>query len=396
MKKLENAFKVAEHTDAMLAFWDKDLVCRFANSSYIKWFGMSPADMIDRITLPVLLGPLYEQNFPFINNALQGKVQVFERDIQLPNGELKNTIATYTPEIRDGVVIGFYAHVADVTPVKNESIKVKEYVEDYTGMTVGHNYLNGVEHTLRTSLFTKFPGLQVLAKQYFISPTKLKKDFKARYNSTIFSYYRALQMQVADKYIREKIYSKKQLAEMFGFDNQSNFANCYKKYTAGKTYLKPLERSFYGVIGDPGIETAHSKSEISLPPDSIKWEEEYKRLADQFKVIRECFEHLHIGTWERNFETSQTTWNSAAKEILELPPEFEPNMTPALHFYKEGGTREFAKKCLHEAFTTGKNFDFQAQLITARGNEKTVRVSGFCQFENNACKKMYGTFQEIF
>jgi len=104
---------------------------------------------------------------------------------------------------------------------------------------------------------------------------------------------------------------------------------------------------------------------------------------------------LHIGTWERNFETSQTTWNSVAKEILELPPEFEPNMTPALHFYKEGVTRELAKKCLHEAFTTGKSFDFQAQLITARGNEKTVRVSGFCQFENNACTKMYGTFQEI-
>ncbi len=390
MKKLENAFKVAEHTDAMLAYWDKDLVCRFANSSYIKWFGMSPADMIDKMTLPVLLGPLYEKNVHYIKRALQGKRQVFERDIQLPGGDVKTTIATYTPEIVEGKVMGFYAHVADISPVKNESI-IREYVVDYPGMTVGHNYLNGIEHTLRSSIFTKFPGLQ--AKQFFVSPTKLKKDFKAQYNNTIFWYYRSLQMQVAEKYIQGKIYSKKQLAEMFEFDNVSNFSNRYKKYISEKANALPGVLS--STAANPGILPITPQRPIFTPSFSNNHQEDNNQLVEKIEFMQQCFAQLQIGTWERNFETSETIWNKMARQILELPADFEPDFTPHLHFYKEGKDRELAQKCLHEAYIHGKSFDFTARLITARGTEKNVRVLGFCHFEKNVCKKMCGTFQEI-
>ena len=380
MKKLENALEVAEHTDAMLAFWDKDLVCRFANASYLKWFGLSPSDMIDKMTLPELLGPLYQQNFPYINKALQGKLQIFERDITLPNGETKNTIATYTPKIKQGIVTGFYAHVADITPVRNESLKITAEAEDFFAMSVSHNYLNGVENLLRSSIFTKFPGIPALANQFFISPTKLKTDFKARYQCTIFSFYRSLQMQVADKYIKGKVYSKNQLAEMFGFDNVSNFSSCYRKY----------------ILQNPSPQSAEpTKEEVIAKGSTGNWEEAYKKLADQLVLLQQYNRHLHIGTWERNFETSLTVWDEVSKGILELPVDFEPDMTPAFNFYKIGPDRELAKKSLQEAFTLGKSFDFTAVIITALGNEKKIRVLGFALFENRVCKKIYGIFQEL-
>lgn len=40
------ATMVTNHIDAMVAYWDKNLVCRFANASYLKWFGKSQEDMI--------------------------------------------------------------------------------------------------------------------------------------------------------------------------------------------------------------------------------------------------------------------------------------------------------------------------------------------------------------
>jgi hypothetical protein len=44
---------------------------------------------------------------------------VFERTIPRPDGDgARESLATYTPDIVDGVVRGFFVHVADVTPMK--------------------------------------------------------------------------------------------------------------------------------------------------------------------------------------------------------------------------------------------------------------------------------------
>ena len=109
---------VANHISAMLAYWDKDQVCRFANNAYSEWFGKSSAEMMDKITLKELLGPLYEKNLPFIEQAYKGIPQQFDREIKVPNGEIRHSIANYYPDILNGQVIGVFVHVADITSIK--------------------------------------------------------------------------------------------------------------------------------------------------------------------------------------------------------------------------------------------------------------------------------------
>ena len=109
---------VADKISAMLAYWDQNQVCRFANNAYIEWFGKSKEEMVDKITMKELLGPLYEKNLQYIIAALKGEKQIFEREIRLPNGEVRQALATYLPDIVDGNVRGFFVHVADVTYVK--------------------------------------------------------------------------------------------------------------------------------------------------------------------------------------------------------------------------------------------------------------------------------------
>ncbi len=111
---------VTDQITAMLAYWDTHLICRFANNAYIQWFGKSKEEMIDKIHISELLGPLYEKNLPYIQAALLGKKQLFERDIPIPGGEgVKHSLATYIPDFQDLEVIGFFVHVADVTYIKN-------------------------------------------------------------------------------------------------------------------------------------------------------------------------------------------------------------------------------------------------------------------------------------
>lgn len=101
------AVRVADHITAMLAYWDKDHVCRFANSAYVDWFGKKKEEMIDKITIKELLGPLFEKNLPFISGALKGEIQTFEREIPLPTGGSRHSLANYYPDIVNGEVIGF-------------------------------------------------------------------------------------------------------------------------------------------------------------------------------------------------------------------------------------------------------------------------------------------------
>ncbi|TDE17990.1 sensor histidine kinase [Dyadobacter psychrotolerans] len=142
---------VTDHITAMIAYWDKDLICRFANASYLKWFGKRSEDMVDKITLSELLGPLYEKNLPYIEGALRGDAQIFEREIPLPTGEPRYSLASYFPDIEDGKVIGFFVHVADVHEMKlleKELIKSNEVVTEQNKQL--KNFANIVSHNLRS------------------------------------------------------------------------------------------------------------------------------------------------------------------------------------------------------------------------------------------------------
>ena len=106
--------RVVNHIPAMVAYWNTALRCVFANDAYLVWFGRTPQEM-DGMPMQQLLGPLFALNLPYIQGALGGTKQVFERQIKLPGGETRETIATYTPDSVDGQVLGFSVHVADVT-----------------------------------------------------------------------------------------------------------------------------------------------------------------------------------------------------------------------------------------------------------------------------------------
>lgn len=127
--------RVADHIDAMLAYWDKNQVCRFANYAYTKWFGKSKENMVDKITLKELLGePLYEKNLPYITGVLGGQPQNFEREIILPSGERRTTNASYYPDIVNGEVKGFFVHVADNTAQKKLELELKASEMKFKGL----------------------------------------------------------------------------------------------------------------------------------------------------------------------------------------------------------------------------------------------------------------------
>lgn len=91
------ALRAINQISAMVAYWDSEQRCRFSNEAYQEWFGRSPTEMLG-MHMKELLGPLYEMNLPYIEGALRGEPQQFERHIPLPQGGARDS-SPPTPRI---------------------------------------------------------------------------------------------------------------------------------------------------------------------------------------------------------------------------------------------------------------------------------------------------------
>jgi PAS domain S-box-containing protein len=110
--------RLVDQAPSMMAYWDCNLLCRFANRAYELWFGVDPDRLMGR-SIAELLGPeLFALNEPYMRAALRGEPQRFERVVPGPDGVQRHSLATYLPDVVNGEVAGFMVQVTDVTPLK--------------------------------------------------------------------------------------------------------------------------------------------------------------------------------------------------------------------------------------------------------------------------------------
>ncbi|MDP9080726.1 MAG: PAS domain-containing protein [Bacteroidota bacterium] len=485
---LELGVGATENANAMVAYWDENLICRFANKAYVTWFGIKPEDMINVMHIRQVLGPMYDENLPRIKAALRGEEQNFERTIILPNGQSKKARANYYPDIANGKVKGFFVHVADITPITigNDINGTAANGGSYY-FAATEKVLKDVTETLKDHILSQFPGIPYLSKKHFISESKLKRDFKQKYDTTIFNYYRDLQMELAHQYITEKKYNKSQMAVLLNFSNPSNFSACYQKYlqenlakhlmekikkehadrykifieqtpiaiamvdtnlcflAASKKWVSDYDLHDKVFIGEclydvfPGSEIIYSdmlsaclKGDINKcdegfidtldgRPAWMRWDirpwynddgeigglsifteditaQKLKEdeIVELSTILYKTYDIYRVGVWQRNFKTNTRIWSKSIREILEVPKDSEPpSLEMSLNFYKEGPGRELAQKLITNAVKNGTHFDFETEMITAKGKVIKARVIGYPEFVDGECFKISGILQEL-
>jgi PAS domain S-box-containing protein len=120
--------RLVDHVPSMLAYWDRDLSCRFANRAYETWFGADP-DRLVGTSLRDLLGPeLFTLNEPFILAALRGEEQTFEHVVPGPDGIDRHSMANYRPDVIDRHVVGFIVSVTEVTQRKQTEANLRSAI----------------------------------------------------------------------------------------------------------------------------------------------------------------------------------------------------------------------------------------------------------------------------
>jgi len=117
-------------TDAipgLIAYWDRDLCCRFANKAHAAWFGQSPEAIVGQSMRSLLGDRRVAFNEPYIREALAGKAQNFQSELTRADGTIGHTWINYIPHFdENGEVRGFFVLVNDVTPLREAERRVQE------------------------------------------------------------------------------------------------------------------------------------------------------------------------------------------------------------------------------------------------------------------------------
>ncbi|MBN9383895.1 MAG: PAS domain S-box protein [Chitinophagaceae bacterium] len=122
-------------------------------------------------------------------------------------------------------------------------------------------------------------------------------------------------------------------------------------------------------------------------------------LEADLKVAREMLEQTgkvaRIGSWQLNVPQQKVFWSESTRMIHEVPPDYQPDMEKTFSFFKAGESREQVRTAVQNAILSGRPWDLESVIITARGKEIWVRSIGAAEFVQNNCRRLYGTIQDI-
>lgn len=102
-----------------------------------------------------------------------------------------------------------------------------------------------------------------------------------------------------------------------------------------------------------------------------------------------------IGLWEYNLAKDELIWSEMTKIIHEVPLNYEPNLEEATNFYKSGYSRNTIAMTVQQAILSQMAWSEKLQLVTAKGNEIWVIVSGKPIYKNDEFAGLIGTIQNI-
>ena len=112
-------------------------------------------------------------------------------------------------------------------------------------------------------------------------------------------------------------------------------------------------------------------------------------------ILSEVTDLALIGPWELNFNRSTIYWSNMVKKIYEVDSNYTPTIESVLGFCKDSESRKRILDEINNAILKGKPWDLELPIITAKGNERWVRMIGKPEFAMDKCFRIIGSIQDI-
>jgi PAS domain S-box-containing protein len=98
-----------------------------------------------------------------------------------------------------------------------------------------------------------------------------------------------------------------------------------------------------------------------------------------------------VGGWEFDIETRRQTWTEEVFRILEVPLDYQPTVDSGIDFFT-AASKPVIARAVQCAIELGEPYDLELEVITAKGNLKSVHAIGRADLAN---RRIHGFFQDI-
>lgn len=103
-------------------------------------------------------------------------------------------------------------------------------------------------------------------------------------------------------------------------------------------------------------------------------EDQRRQLSQQHRVLSQASTMARIGAWERDLATGDYRWSEGMYRLHEVAEDFVINEETVFSFYPPSERRR-VKGIIARARKTSTSYQLDAQIVTARGNRRWVRLT---------------------
>ncbi len=357
--------RIVDHVPSMLAYWDADLRCRFANRAYERWFGVDP-DALIGTSIRELLGPdLFALNEGHLRAALRGEPQTFERLVPGADGIARHSLAHYLPDIVDGVVRGFVVQVTEIGALKAAESALKE--SELKFRTLAESSPSGIYfadlHNRRTYTNAKWQEI------FGLGPEEALGD----------GWMRALHPDDRERVLEawnDAIVRERDLDLEFRIRRGDE--------------VRLLHTEARTVRGEGGRMTGF----VGSLDDITHRQRAQDRLRASEHFLDRTGRIAGVGGWEVDLRSERVTWSSHTRRIHEVDDDYKPVFLGSQAFYPPETWRQL-DDAIRSAMQTGEPWDLEVPFITAKGTPLWVRIFGEVDYEAGVPVRLVGAFQDI-
>ena len=358
--------RLVELAPAMLSYWDRDLRCSFASSSFARRFGVDPREVRGR-TLVAFIGleALASLQAP-IARVMSGQACTIELNEGLVPGSQVHTVWSWVPELVKGNVLGAVLQLTDVTRLKQTEAALRAGEQRFRAFSESAPF--GVYH----------------------SDAQGRRSYTNRRWQEIF----ALAPEAGLGY--------GWLEAVHPQDRDRVLACWTERATSGAEF--ELEYRVRRAAGD--VRIVHSRATPVRSDDGavsgfVGADEDVTRQRDAEQRLRANEAFLDrtgriaaVGGWQMDLRSGVIDWSPQIRRLHEVGVGYEPRLEQVLDFYAPH-VRSTISAAVQKAIRQGIPWDLELPFVTANGRPLWVRSIGEVEREDGVPARLLGAIQDV-
>ncbi len=354
---------------AMIAYWDRNLMNRFANRAHELWLGAEPGTLQGAHLRRFLGDELFERDRSHIEAALRGETQAFEQSRPKSDGAgYRHSLTHYIPDVADGDVQGFYVLVHDISELADNRLRLAAALREN-------------EALLRT--------LDLHSK---VCVT----DDKGRIIDVNENFCRIL------GYGRDELLGRGHGVVNSGVHERAYWSQMWDKISAGRPWrgeicnrakdgsLHWMDSIIVPFLGKDG----RVQKYISIGTDITESRNTEQRLRSSEAFLDRVGSVAGVGGWELDIASRAVAWSGQTYRIHEEDSAYLPHVDAEIEFYAPEAHPAIENAML-ECIERGTPWDLELPAVTSKGRPIWVRTVGAAELQGGKPVRLIGAVQDV-